>query len=299
MARKTSANEAFHDRYARSYDQTYASSEYWRLYRTLTWNHLRRYLPRTLPAQVLDLGCGTGEWGLRLLKSGFQVCFVDLSQKMVDQAERKAREAFPRAEMQFLRADLQDLSELEQATYAFATAQGDPISMCERPLLALQQIARVLQPGSVLVASVDGRAAQVDAYIDRGDIDGLETVARRGSTEFLTRRVEERFPLHAFEIEELEKLLARTGFELVDIIGKTVLPLRKHETLLKDAGTYKRLLKLEEELHRSPSWLARASHYQFAARKREGGTEDSPASRSPQTSARPRTKRRRAKPRRS
>ena len=37
----------------------------------------------------LDLGCGTGKWGLRLLKSGFAVTFVDNSAAMIEKTREK------------------------------------------------------------------------------------------------------------------------------------------------------------------------------------------------------------------
>ncbi|MCB9882053.1 MAG: methyltransferase domain-containing protein [Planctomycetes bacterium] len=267
MARRSSANESFHDRYAGSYDDTYANSDYWRFYRTVTWNHMRPFLPRTQPARVLDLGCGTGEWGLKLMKSRFEVTFVDLSLGMLERARKKAEAEFGEGSATFLKADLSDLGELETGAYAFATAQGDPLSMCADRRRAFRGIARALEPGGVLVASVDHRAAQFEALFEVGDWDGLEPMLLRGETEFLTRNAKERFPVHAYDLEELEKLLAKTGFELVDVIGKTILPVRRYPAWLADKAKFQKLVQFEERLHRRRAWLARASHLQFVARR--------------------------------
>ena len=104
-----SKNEAFHDRWAPRYDTAYEDDPYWRLYRTVTWNHLKPHLPRRLPARVLDLGCGTGEWGLRLLKSGFEVTFLDLSRGMLEQARRRVSEAGLSERAEFVKADIAEL----------------------------------------------------------------------------------------------------------------------------------------------------------------------------------------------
>ena len=59
----------------------------------------------------------------------------------------------------------------------------------------------------------------------------------------------------------------RSGFEWVDVIGKTVLPLRAFPEWLKDERRAKELLKLEQSLHRREGWIARASHLQFVLRR--------------------------------
>lgn len=270
---KRHANERFHDRIAARYDEIYSDKDpYWRFYRDLTWRHLKSFLPREAGARVLDLGCGTGEWGIRLLKSGFKTSFVDLSDGMVEAARRRAAQEAPRGEAKFFRADLVDLSPLRQApeeegSYAFATAQGDPLSLCADPGRALREIARLLRPGAFLVASVDNRCAGYSYYLERADLEGLESFHRDGKTAWLTRKQEERFPTHTFFPQELRSLLQRSGFEPVHLIGKTILPVRKHPKLIEDPSLYRRLLRMEEELHAQEACLGLASHLQIAAKR--------------------------------
>jgi len=47
----------------------------------------------TPPMSILDLGCGTGGHVLPLVVNGFQMTGVDVSEEMVRQAERKAKES--------------------------------------------------------------------------------------------------------------------------------------------------------------------------------------------------------------
>lgn len=263
-----SRNESFHDRWAARYDNAYQDDPYWRYYRALTWNHLKPHLPRSMPARILDLGCGTGEWGIRLLRSGFEVCFVDLSQGMLDQAARKVDELGLMAKASFLKSEIAALDGLEAASFAFATAQGDPLSMTKDPRVALRRIGEVLMPGACLVASVDARAGQLDAYFQHDDWKGVEQLLRSGRSEFLTKKQEERFATHAFELQELEQLCHRSGLEWVDAIGKVILPVRRYPQWLADDRRFRELLRWEEKLHRSPSWIARATHLQFVARRR-------------------------------
>src|SRR6201986_3868462 len=83
------ASRRYHDRVARRYDSIY-DDPYWAFHDELTCRMVKPHLPRDATAQCADLGCGTGKWGLKLLKSGFATTFVDHSGSMVEQAREKA-----------------------------------------------------------------------------------------------------------------------------------------------------------------------------------------------------------------
>src|SRR5512133_791397 len=103
----------YHDRVARQYDAIY-DDPYWHFHDQLTWRMVKPYFPRDASAACADLGCGTGKWGLRLLKSGFATTFVDNAAAMVEQARHKVEElAEARAKKAtFVVADIVDLSAL-------------------------------------------------------------------------------------------------------------------------------------------------------------------------------------------
>ncbi|MGD0139597.1 MAG: class I SAM-dependent methyltransferase [Tepidisphaeraceae bacterium] len=46
-------------------------------------------MPSDAQGQCCDLGCGTGKWGLKLLKSGLATTFVDHSAAMIEQTRAK------------------------------------------------------------------------------------------------------------------------------------------------------------------------------------------------------------------
>src|SRR5271170_3258212 len=82
------ASRRYHDRVARQYDAIY-DDPYWEFHDRLTWTAIKPHLPRNLSAACCDLGCGTGKWGLKLLKSGYAVRFVDHSAGMIEQVRAK------------------------------------------------------------------------------------------------------------------------------------------------------------------------------------------------------------------
>ncbi|MFN0207313.1 MAG: class I SAM-dependent DNA methyltransferase [Planctomycetota bacterium] len=261
-------NERFHDRYARVYDDVYERSAYWRFYRDVTWHQLKRFLPRESGAQIVDLGCGTGEWGLRCMASGYRVTFVDLSNEMICRARDRAAEEYPGREAQFLRADIADLQELASESYQLAIVQGDPLSFTTDPRRAAREIYRTLAPGGIAICSVDNRCAGYDHYLEKGDVKELEQFHRTGTTEWLAKDKKERFPTHSFLPAELEKLFVQSGFEVIEIAGKTALDIRRHPEILDDNENYRRLLKIELECRKEPAFLGRAGHLEIVAKKK-------------------------------
>src|SRR5688500_13909508 len=89
--RQHDPSRRYHDRVARQYDSIY-DDPYWAFHDELTWRMVKPHLPRDSSAACCDLGCGTGKWGLKLLKSGFATTFVDNSAAMIEQVRGKLDE---------------------------------------------------------------------------------------------------------------------------------------------------------------------------------------------------------------
>ncbi len=261
------AVEVYHDRVAHKYDDIY-DDLYWRWHDTLTWDYLKPHLPTRQSEPIIDLGCGTGKWGLKMAHSGYAVTCLDISYKMVDVVRRKASESGLEEKVRCVRADLMDLSELPDAHFALATAFGEPLCSVDSPARALKQIHRLLQSDGLLVGTIDNRLAGVDFYLERSDLEGLEKFIKTGRTHWLTKAKAEQFDLHTQTPKQLTKLLSSAGFEVVELLGKTVLPVRSYRHLLEDKLHFRKLLALEKKLARDPDAVSRAAHFQFVARKR-------------------------------
>jgi ubiquinone/menaquinone biosynthesis C-methylase UbiE len=230
---------------------------------------MKAWLPADLSAHVLDVGCGTGKYGLRVAKSGYSVTLSDLSHGMLEVARRKAAEMGVETRVTFIKADVTDLAALPQEHFALAIAQGDVLSFASHPGKALKEIRKVLRAGGIVVASVDQTLAAIDHYAEKQDLAGLETLLKTGEMEWLARDADERFPVHTFTAERLRELFDKQGFEILDLFGKTALPLKPLEPLLGDRQNRERVAALEKKLCRTPSALGRASHLQITARKGE------------------------------
>jgi len=256
----------YHDRIARQYDAIY-DDPYWDFHDELTWRLIKPHLPRDLSWPCLDLGTGTGKWGLKLLKSGFATTFVDHSAKMIEQVRQKL-ESNPRAKKATpIVADIVDLHDLLSDHFALILAMGDPLSICSDPQRACNEIFRVSRPTGIVIATADNKLAALDHYVNRGNLDDLEEFIKTGRTRWLTENEQERFELTTFTPLSLRKLFERSGFEVLTLIGKPILPIRTNKKLLTYPNAIERLLQLETELTKDPASATRSAHLQIVARR--------------------------------
>ncbi len=266
--RGKSSVRRYHDRVAARYDASYADV-YWQWHDALTWDLLKPHLPSQARTEVLDLGCGTGKWAARLLQAGCTVTCVDLSGAMLDQARRKlAGQPGGGERTFFFQADLGDLSALPAEHFRLALALGEPIGCTAAPARALKEIRQRLVAGGVLIATFDNRLGALDFYLQQGDPEALETFLRTGRTRWLTKDRQEQFEIHTYTPGQVRKLLEGVGFEVVDLIGKTVLPMRHYRALLDTPERRRQWAKLEKSLWRDAAAIGRAAHLQIAARVR-------------------------------
>ena len=257
----------YHDRMARQYDAIY-DDPYWHFHDELTWRTVKPHLPRDLSVPCCDLGCGTGKWGLKLLKSGFPVTFVDHAAAMVEQVRSKLEEFGGKAKRATLEvADIVEMPALPSDHFGLILAMGDPLSICSDALRAAAEMRRILKPGGIVIATVDNKLAAIDHFVERGNLDALEAFIRSGRTNWLTGDAREQFELTTFTPLSARRLMERAGLEVVEITGKTILPVRQNKRLLEVEGAMERLLKLEAELARDPAAAARAGHLQIVARR--------------------------------
>jgi hypothetical protein len=115
--------------------------------------------------------------------------------------------------------------------------------------------------------------ACVDHYLEQSKLDELEQFLRTGRTRWLTRNPEEQFEIHTFTPDQARQLAVTAGLEVLEIIGKTVLPMRHHRDALEDSALARRWAQIERKLARDPENLARCAHFQIAARKRGNNDE--------------------------
>lgn len=262
---RRSAVQRYHDRVAPRYDDSY-DDDFWKWHDELTWAYLKPFLPADLRGAVLDLGCGTGKWGAKLAKTGYAVTSVDISNRMLDRARMNVESEAGTVKSEFVQADLCDLSALPKQHFAMAVAMGDPIGCVRSPAAAMKQIRRVLTDEGVLVATFDNRLAALEFYLQDGDARAMGRFLRDGRTHWFTNDPEEQFPIVTFTPDGVRDLVESSGFEVLEMVGKTVLPMRHHRHLLSASRDRRTWAAIERKLSRNPHAMGRASHIQVACR---------------------------------
>ncbi|MFN2452209.1 MAG: class I SAM-dependent methyltransferase [Candidatus Dormibacteria bacterium] len=186
------------------------------------WGRALSLLPPP-PARVLDCGCAFGHL-TRQLARHYQTAAIDLDPAYLDRARRQA----PGADIRLGPADA-----LPWPDSAFDAAVClDVLEHCPDPPAAVAELARVIRPGGILVASVPHRGALAAA-------DSLNVYAR-----LLPRRGpptdDPSWPLRPhhrhFSLEEFAELLApeftieavhRTGLGLAELVNLPLLLLSR------------------------------------------------------------------------
>jgi ubiquinone/menaquinone biosynthesis C-methylase UbiE len=257
----------YHDRVARQYDSIY-DDPYWHFHDELTWRLIKPHLPTDANAHCADLGCGTGKWGLKLLKSGYPTTFVDHAAAMIEQTRTKLSDLGTKAQRATLIvADIVEIPQVPSGQFGLVLALGDPLSICTDARRAVREMFRITRPGGVVVATADNKLAALDHFAQHGNLAELENFVHSSRTHWLTADQREQFELTTFTPASLRRLFEQAGFEVLQLTGKTILPVRQHKSLLAGPDAVQRLLRLEHDLAKDPASAARAGHLQITACK--------------------------------
>ena len=181
-------------------------------------------------SRVLDVGCGTGRHAVELARRGYRVTGVDLSDGMLHEAERAAREAG--VEVEWVRGDATRMH--------FDGAFDAAICLCEgafgligsgddphtHDLAILARIGEALKPGAELIlTALNGmrkiRAATPES-IAGGEIDPQALSEKCSVTyEVAGRPVTFTGVERGFVPSELRLMLTVSGFDVAAIYGGT------------------------------------------------------------------------------
>ncbi len=116
------------------------------LERALVFRHVVDIRGKT----VLDVGCGTGLYSIRLAEAGADVTAVDISPKMIEIARSKAQDRG-----QYIWFDQADMAQLPYPNRTFDMVVSiTALEFAGDQLQALMEMARVLRPGGKLVVGV-------------------------------------------------------------------------------------------------------------------------------------------------
>lgn len=123
---------------------------------------------------VLDLGCGSGIWGVAMARRGWRVTGVDIVPKALRRASERARKAG--VEMRLVEGDVTKLSATDVGSgFPFLLDLGlfhDELSDDQRAAMG-REVTAVAAPGArlVMVAWAPGRRGPLPRGASRADIE--------------------------------------------------------------------------------------------------------------------------------
>ena len=113
---------------------------------------IERYFPSN--GAICDIGCGPGRYAIELARRGYRVTLCDLSEKLLERAERAFASEGITAE-RFIRGDARDLDAFEDESFDAVLLLGPLYHLIARDdrSLALGELIRILKPrGRAIVA---------------------------------------------------------------------------------------------------------------------------------------------------
>jgi SAM-dependent methyltransferase len=154
---------------------------------------------------VGDLGCGTGCFAAEVARRGRRVVCVDVTEANLDTLARLYPDL---VEQGLLTPMLGDLTRIPLDTAALGGAFCmEVLEHVEDDRAALAEIARVVEPGGMLVATVPNRSAP------------LPLVERLGLESVHDQPGPERHVRPGYEAGELKELLREAGFVVLSVAG--------------------------------------------------------------------------------
>lgn len=259
--------EICHDKIAENYDAKCDDDLYMRLYEDITWDNIKRFLPKKQNSLILDAGGGTGRWGIKIAKLGYNVVLTDISKGMLKVAEKKIGGNNLSKKIMVVRADIKKMRMFQDEKFDLVLCEGDPLSYCGDYKKALKELTRVLKKEGHLIASVDNRIISIYHLIKQKKFDEIKNFLRTGNIVIQDSSSYVDFPIHTFTQKELKKLFAKNSLKILRVIGKPVIPNRVVEEMLENKKSYKSILKLCIRLADNPDYINFAGHLEIVGLK--------------------------------
>lgn len=160
--------QSHYDSVAANYDARY-DRDHGRQYYSHICSHVMTYLP--VEGHILDLGCGTGLFGKRVIEKGCSLSGIDISKGMLNQAGIRCPEG------NFIMGDVEALPYADETFDAVTSILA--FSYFGNPEIVLGEVKRVLKPGGAFVICTLGKnlfTRAVPAYYKFGEKMGMKKI---------------------------------------------------------------------------------------------------------------------------
>ena len=234
----------------------------------LAFGNLHEFLTQATPSsRALDIGCGTGNLGIRLARLGFLVTLLDPSQPMLDLASRAAQRAGVTNTIELQMGDAGQIADFFEAEAFAVILCHNVLEFVDDPGAILLSAARLLRRSSgilsVLVRNQPGEVLK--AALINGDLAAAEqTLGTDWADESLYGG-----KVRLFTAKDLREMLQDASFTVITERGVRVVADYLPATISR-TGDYEEILQLERKLGVQPEFAAIARYTQCIARAQFG-----------------------------
>ncbi|QMU78214.1 methyltransferase domain-containing protein [Streptacidiphilus sp. PB12-B1b] len=270
--------DTFFEPYAGNVEGFYEAT-YWHLADEVIKELIRRHLGLQPGQRVLDVGGGTGRWGIWLAgEFGVSVTVADKSADMLRQAEAN-RLASPVADsVELVHCDIENAPELASESFDAVISTYGVLSFLDDPAAAFATIQRVMRPGAAGFLMSHSLSNALSSKILR-DGAGAAELAEIQATR--TVKWSAHVPsLRLYDADELRSLAAGAGLTGERVFGVTSLALPGAEDFgypydrisdisraLEDKEYFATVLGLELEASEHDSWAERGTNLAIKVRR--------------------------------
>ena len=174
---------------ASGYDERRFISKQGSLFNELEWRELKRVLEYIQPnSRLLDVGCGTGRFSVRLCKLGYETLGIDPSQDMINIAKEKSKHMNGVVFKQELVHDLKDDGAGFDLTFTIRVT--NQIDTEENAILTIKDMIRLTKSGGFILIDFVNR----DRFMARQGtetklgFDQLQRIAGEESCDIMSER---------------------------------------------------------------------------------------------------------------
>lgn len=254
---------------ANEYDSQYENSLYWKVSDDITIRHMMKWIPSS--GKVIDIGCGTGEYGLHFLKRGFDVDFSDLSSEMLNIVAEKICKLNLDYDPKLIELDLCKSDFELSENYNVIIAEGDVLGYClDKAAQIIEKLEKNLAEEGVIFIGLDNMIINIMNTARTEGIYKIEDFIRNGKT-----RCPMGLPIKQYSVESFKKIIP-TSLKIVEAFGKPIivpyLDERNKAEIMIDSNKYAQLINLEEDAIKQ-GYSALGSHFTFVLMKNVQGNE--------------------------
>lgn len=243
----------------------------------VNWHYIKKYIPET--GNVLDNGAGPGKYALELAKEGYTVTLTDLTPKLVEIAENKAKDfGLIKHFNGFYAADARELTMLRDEEFDATLMLGPLYHLQEENdrIKAVEELKRVTKKNGVVFVAFMPRIRHILTSLLSPEHwkpnDNMDNIIQFSQSGCFNHADEGRFTgAYYFNIEDINPFMEAQGFETLELIGSNV-----GAILNKDNWNYWRkgtqeinkIITLIKERASDPHILGISSHLLYIGRKK-------------------------------